>query len=298
MREGLPEESVTALNKLFRQDGSHRAIHAKGVLCKGTFEAAPEAATLTRAAHMNGEQVPVTIRFSGASGKPDEPDWKGKVRGLAAKFHLPETDIVATTLPRFVARDPEDLVMFTRALRPAHAWRLPWYLLTHREAFGAIRAIARAQRLPSYANFTYFAVHAYRWMDANGGDRFLRYSWVPESRADPISKRAAKKLGANHLADELGDRLAGDGKVRFTLRLQLHGEGDPLDDPTAVWPAERPTVDAGTLTITDLETDPAADRLVFDPARLVDGIDPSDDRILHFRPRAYDVSHRRRTGVS
>ncbi len=33
---------------------------------------------------------------------------------------------------------------------------------------------------------------------------------------------------------------------------------------------------------------------VFDPLRLCDGIEPSDDPILHFRRRAYDVSARRR----
>jgi catalase len=33
---------------------------------------------------------------------------------------------------------------------------------------------------------------------------------------------------------------------------------------------------------------------VFDPMRLTDGIEPSDDPILRFRPRAYDVSARRR----
>jgi catalase len=35
--------------------------------------------------------------------------------------------------------------------------------------------------------------------------------------------------------------------------------------------------------------------LVFDPTRVVDGIELSDDPVLRFRPAAYDVSVARRT---
>ena len=35
--------------------------------------------------------------------------------------------------------------------------------------------------------------------------------------------------------------------------------------------------------------------LVFDPMRLTDGIEPSDDAILAARPKAYSVSIERRT---
>jgi len=34
---------------------------------------------------------------------------------------------------------------------------------------------------------------------------------------------------------------------------------------------------------------------LFDPMRLTDGIEPSDDPVLRFRPRAYSVSVERRT---
>ena len=35
--------------------------------------------------------------------------------------------------------------------------------------------------------------------------------------------------------------------------------------------------------------------MVFDPMRLTDGIEPSDDKILAARPKAYSVSIERRT---
>ena len=37
--------------------------------------------------------------------------------------------------------------------------------------------------------------------------------------------------------------------------------------------------------------------LVFDPARVTEGIELSQDQILNFRPRAYAVSVQRRSGA-
>jgi catalase len=43
--------------------------------------------------------------------------------------------------------------------------------------------------------------------------------------------------------------------------------------------------------------DPRADDgIVMDPMRVTDGIEPSNDPVLHYRPRVYDHSHRLRTG--
>ena len=48
------------------------------------------------------------------------------------------------------------------------------------------------------------------------------------------------------------------------------------------WPKDRERVDAGTLELTDLETEreTGGDVLVFDPTRVVDGIELSDDPVL------------------
>ena len=45
------------------------------------------------------------------------------------------------------------------------------------------------------------------------------------------------------------------------------------------------------------EREREGDVLVFDPTRVVDGIELSDDQILRFRPRAYSASVTRRTGA-
>jgi catalase len=84
--------------------------------------------------------------------------------------------------------------------------------------------------------------------------------------------------------------------VRFSLELQIAAPGDLVDDPTARWPATRERVTLGTLQLTDLDTERETgdDVLVFDPSRITDGIELSDDPVLRFRPAAYSDSVRER----
>ena len=47
--------------------GAHpgfRPVHAKGIVCAGTFRGAPEARRVCRAPHLQGQAVPTVIRFS------------------------------------------------------------------------------------------------------------------------------------------------------------------------------------------------------------------------------------------
>jgi catalase len=66
------------------------------------------------------------------------------------------------------------------------------------------------------------------------------------------------------------------------------------------WPDERQQVTLGRLEVTGLAHDreQGGDILVFDPTRVTDGIELSDDPILRFRPHAYAESVLRRTGVT
>jgi catalase len=83
----------------------------------------------------------------------------------------------------------------------------------------------------------------------------------------------------------------------FAGRANRRG-GRPIDDPRAARPQERETVGVGRLEVTEAGNDRGwdGDVLVFDPTRVTDGIELSDDPILRFRPRAYSVSVTRRTG--
>lgn len=298
-----PSEATDAANEAFGRHPGLRALHAKGTLLKGTFTATPEAARLTRAAHMQGDPILATVRVSNGSGDPNAPDYAPDVRGLAVKLYLPDgskTDIVAQTAPRFPVHTPEAFVELLRAQHPSPsmAWKLPLFLARHPEAIRGLPANLPALRPPaSYATTTYYAIHAYRVLDAGGGSRYVRYTLRPEARGAKLGPREAKRRGRDYLQAEIRERVAA-APVRFTLELQVAAPGDPIDDPASTWPKERERVRAGTLEITELETEreTGGDVLVFDPTRVVDGIELSDDPVLRFRSAAYSESVARRMG--
>jgi catalase len=302
----LAREAVDLLHETYGRHEGYRAVHAKGTVCKGTFTPTPDASPLTRAAHMQGEPVQVTTRFSNGAGNPSNPDFVQDARGMATKFYLPDgsrTDIVALNLPCFFVRTPEDFVKFTRAgkrlpLINQPGPRFALYLATHREALPAVRAFLALKPPASYARLRYNGLHAFRWVDANGGERYVRYSWLPEAGEATISGSEAKAAGPDYLRRDIVERLERE-PVRFTLQVQLAGDGDPVADPTATWPAERETVAVGTLELTELETgrDTGGDVLVFDPTRVTDGVELTDDPIPRFRSQAYSVSVEERAGV-
>ena len=297
-----PQQSLEIINRRFGHHPGYRGLHAKGILVKGSFTATHAAARLTRAQHMQGEQIPVTVRFSNGSGDPNLPDYGPEVRGMAVKFYLPDgsrTDISAQTVPRFPTRTPDGFMNLLRASTPGagRVWRLPLFLATHPEVLPALRANAPTLKPPaSYASVRYNAVHAFKWIDATGGERYVRYYWLPETPEPPLSRGEAKSRGRDYLQDEIKERLA-RGPVRFTLELTIAAPGDKVDDPSSVWPDDREKVAAGTLELTGLETEreEGDDVVVFDPTRVTDGIELSDDPVLRYRPAAYSESVERRT---
>jgi catalase len=297
-----PQQAIEAIQSYFGKHPGFRALHAKGTLLKGTYTASREAASLTRAAHMQGDAVPVTARLSNGSGNPDQPDYAPDPRGLAVKFYLPDgsrTDIVAVSTPRFISRTPEAFIEMLAAQGSglAAAWKLPLVFARHPEMLRNAAAVAPSLRPPpSFASTTYYGQHAFRWIDSGGGERFVRYTWLPEATEPKISLREARARGRDYLSEDLERRLSG-GAIRFTLEVQIASGGDPLDDPSRSWPGSRQRVRVGTLELTGQETEreTGGDVLVFDPTRVTDGIELTDDPVLLFRPKAYSESVARRT---
>jgi catalase len=290
----LAEEIVDAINEISGVHPGHRAAHAKGTLLTGTWTPNGSGGSLTTAAHMRGEPVRVTARFSNGGGDPGIPDYAREGRGMAVKFYLPDggkTDIVALTLPCFFVRTPEDFLEFTRARKDPERL-MPDWLGAHPEALTAIQAALTADPPASYATCSYNSIHSYRWVDGEDGSRFVRYRWEPEAGEHTLPPPDAKALGRDYLQEEILAR----GESAFRLQVIVATDEDAVDDPTVAWPEEREHVEVGRLVLDgpDLERERGDDVLVFDPTRVIDGIELSDDAILHFRGPAYSVSVARR----
>jgi catalase len=303
------EEIVDALEGV--SGGPHpgfRAAHARGVFCRGTFTAAPEARELTRAAHMQGDPVEATARFSNGSGDPGAPDTDRRDgRGMATQFELPdggETDIVAITIPVFFVRTARDFLDFLHARKPnpetgeLDLEKVGEFVAAHPETQAALQLILPTFVPPaSYARCAYNSLHAFGLANAAGETRFVRYRWEPDAGEQVLTDEEIAASPPDYLARELADRLA-RSPVAFDLTAKLAEDDDPLDDPTVAWPDTRTTVTLGRLELTELDPDAESggDVVVFDPTRVTDGIECSDDEILATRPLAYSVSVDRRAG--
>ena len=300
------EEIVDALHAVNGFHAGYRAVHAKGTVCSGTFRATPEAAKLSVAAHLQGDQVETTVRFSNATGNPKASDAHPIAgRGMAVKFHLPDgeaTDLVSVPLVVFMVRTPEDFLEMTRSRIPdpdtgqPDPEKMGAFIAAHPETGTALqKGLPKLAPTTSFVTSDYRALHAFCLVDADGGKHWGRYTWEPEAGIEYLSDEARDSASDHYLQDEIRERLAA-GSARFKLFFTLAADDDPLDDPTAEWEGDREVVELGTLEISDVVENPEtpAEPLVFDPMRLTDGIEPSDDKILAIRPKAYSVSIERR----
>jgi catalase len=304
----LSEQLVDALATLYGSHPGHRAAHAKGVLCAATFTATASGRALSRAPHFQGDTHRAHVRFSNGSGDPTAADAERDGRGLALKVYLAggaTTDVIGLTLPAFFVRTPEDLLAFNAARRldPATGQpdmeRVGAFLAEHPETVPAVTAAITAPTPASYAALTYHGIHAYRFVAADGPARHGRYHFVPEAGEAALTADEAAARDRDYLGAELGERLAA-GPAVFHVDVEVAEAGDPVDDPTAIWPEGRERVRAARLEITGLAFDRERDGdvLVFDPTRVTDGIELTADPILHARSGAYRVSVARRTAAT
>ena len=294
-----PQRAIDRFRAAFSPPPGYRTLHAKGRFYTGTFTATPEATELCRAGHLDGQPHEVTVRWSNAAGKP-RSDKNPDIRGMAVKFRLPDgtaTDLLGQTSPRFPTDDPEVFVQLTEASEKPLT--LPLFIARHPGVLATALSSARAKAVSSHVTFaevTFYPIHAYGWLDAAGHRTWVRYVFRPTAtKGDRLEREFS---GRDRLADEMDARLE-RGPVTHEMWVQVAGEGHDPHRATSVWSGARELL-AGRVVVTapldDPEGGPMSGRpTVFDPSRVVDGIELSDDPILRFRPGAYSESVARRT---
>jgi catalase len=298
----LPVELVDALNAVFGKQADNRAVHAKGIVLEGKFTPSAEAASLTKAPHLQGTTVPVTVRFSDFAGVPAIPDTdpNASPRGMAVKFHLPDgsnSDLVMHTyngFPTATAAEFRDLLLALAASGKDAPKPTPL------EKFFSIHPIAQTfltseKPAPvSFATLPYYGVNSFKFTNAKGDSTIVRYQMLPEGGAKYLTKDELAAAGPNYLVDEIGKRV-GDGPVRMTLRVQVAETGDKTDDPSIAWPDSRKTVELGVLEIDTVDPDSAAAQraLLFLENAVPAGIEAADP-MIDIRAQAYAVSFGRR----
>jgi catalase len=275
---------------------------------------------------------PVTIRFSNGSGNATQHDGWSDLRGMATRFHLGKddkgqeiaADLLAVTVPDFFTPTVETFLAFAKAAFPQPYLReSPWrkftqllklqvprrnpydgetispdpgalaFANTHDYAKLSVFQDASIGAPVSFARAPYHAIHTFIVTGEDGTRRWVRFSWEPTIGV--LNKGPKDPVEDDYLRGELQRRLA-RGPARFSLMLTIGEAGDRFDDSSRAWSFHRRRVFMGTLSIDKVADDQWADNehLSFNPCRVVDGIDLSDDPILRVRRGTYEVSRLRR----
>jgi catalase len=299
----LPVALVDALNHL--SGGPHkgfRANHAKGIMAQGRFTPSPVAASLSKAPHF-AKAVPVLVRFSDTTGVPNLPDANpaASPHGLAIRFQIPDgssTDIVSISANSFPVATPEDFLAFLTAAGNSgpnvpKPTPIDQFLGSHPAALAFVTTPRPAP--VSFGTLAFYGVNAFKFTNARGVSRYARYQIVPVAGEHALSDADAAKAAPDYLMEELPVRIA-KGPVKFRLLAQLAKEGDPTNDDTKVWPADRELLELGTISITSVVKDQvtAQKGIMFNPLTLQPGIEASADPVLLARPAAYGVSYGQR----
>ncbi len=299
----LPEQIIRTLDQL--SGGPHRgerANHAKGLIAGGIFTPSAEAAAISRAPHFR-RSVGVTIRFSTGTGLPAIADAGPGSRpyGLAIRFALPGrsyTDFVGISHNGFPVATPEDFAGLLDAVARSRGSKaspspLEQFLATRPAAQAFLKAPKPVPK--SFATQAFYGVNAFEFINQQGASVFGRYRIVPVAGEQVLTDEEAAAVGPNYLMEELAGRVA-VRPVKYKVLLQIAGKDDILDDPTVVWPEDRRLVELGLLVVTRVvpEARDIEAKLAYNPLALPDGIQPSRDPVLLFRPAAYAASAARR----
>ncbi len=305
----LSREVIDAFDKV--DGGIHpgfRPAHAKGILLTGTFTPSPSAATLSRAPHLQRSSTPVTVRFSNFAGIPTIPDndpQGASPRGFAVRFHLAEhvhTDIIGHSVDSFPTRTAEGLLAFLNALiatDPAgpHPNALERFLEAHPAALSFVQM---PKPIPtSFARESFYAVSAFKFINAGGTGRYGRYRVLPAAGNEYLNDAEAAAQGPDFLFGEIRERVAKE-PVGFHIAVQLAAAGDTTDDATIRWPEDRPVEAFGDISLTAIAPDnaKAQQHIIFDPIPRVDGIEASADPLFEPRANIYLMSGRRRRAAA
>jgi catalase len=287
-------------------NGKHpgfRRNHAKGVCVTGFFDSNGQGQTVSKAQVFRPGRLEIVGRFALAGGMPYAADTPQTVRSLAILFKQSdgqEWRTAMVNIPVFVVKTPQAFNEFQLASSPdpATGKNIPGamnaFLANHPETAAALQVIGKHPFSSGFADSPYHALNAFRFVNAQGESTPVRWSMTPD-QTFPANGAAA--TGKNYLFDGLIAQLHAN-PLRWHLILTIGEPGDSTADATAVWPAGRKQIDAGTLTIDTIESEAtsATRDINFDPLVLPDGISPSDDPILSARSAAYSQSFTRREG--
>lgn len=280
-----------------------RRNHAKGVCVGGWFEGNGNAAGLSAATVLQQRRVPVVGRFALAGGLPFQADAPAKVRSMALRLMPPdgrEWRMGINDIPVFPVRTPQEFHDLQLASRPDPATgkpdpaRMRAFRAGHPWLQAAMEQVARRPLASGFADDTYRSLDSFLFVAANGTKTAVRWAMVPVRPVMPADGHADDH---DYLFRQVIDDIHAH-PLQWHLMVTVAGDGDAVDDPSRTWARDDRQIDAGTLTLTTIESEEGGPctGITFDPLVLPVGMAPSGDPILPARSAAYMRSFFLRSG--
>jgi catalase len=307
-----------------RERVPERVVHARGFVAHGTFTAYgtigdEPAAAFTRAALFaeKGLQTPVTVRLSTVIGGKESPETLRDIRGFAVKFRTGagNWDLVGNDIPVFFIRDAVKFPDLIHAFKPDPVTyqqdfdRIFDFLSLTPESNHVITWLFSPRGLPKdWFHMDGFGVNTYRFVDATGTTRLVKFHWRCEQGVECLTTAQAREIqgeDVRHASRYAYAAIEAGEYPSWELAVQVMSDDehpeldfDPLDD-TKTWPEDAfPLLPVGRMTldrnVTNFHLE--NEELAFGTGNLVDGIALSDDKVLQGRTFSYGDTQRYRIG--
>ncbi|GCB05764.1 catalase HPII [Ralstonia sp. SET104] len=300
-----------------------RIVHARGSAAHGVFQVYESMAELTKADFLQdpSHTTPVYVRFSTVQGPRGSADTVRDVRGFAVKFYTQEGnfDLVGNNMPVFFIQDAIKFPDFVHAVKPEAPNEMPtggsahdtfWdFTSLQPESAHMVLWTMSDRAIPrSLRTMEGFGVHTFRFVNAEGRVRFVKFHWRPVLGSYSLLWDEAQKLAGKdpdfHRRD-LWEAIERGDYPEFELGVQIIEEADEhafafdLLDPTKLIPEEVvPVRIIGKLTLNRNPDNFFAEteQVAFHPGHIVPGIDFSNDPLLQGRLFSYTDTQISRLG--
>jgi catalase len=291
-RRLTPDKFVAAFAPPTGPSLGHRRNHAKGICFTGVFEANGAGAELSRAQVFARGQYPVLGRFNLGTPDANAADATVRVRGLGISIWRS----AMINPPFFPVATPQAFYPLLRASGSKDPNALPAFAAAHPEFAKFGEWAKNAPWTGSYAEERFNGINSFVFIDASGVERVVRWSLVPAAQPVPVAPDELANRGPDFLEQEIAQRVA-DAPQRWTMVVIVANAGDRTADPSKPWPADRRTIEVGTLIAQHVQAErdgPCRD-INFDPTVLPSGMRTSDDPFPAARSAAYAKSYDLRT---
>jgi catalase len=298
----IPSRFTDRFEHVYGRHDGFRRNHAKGLSATGTFASTGAAAAICRAAVLQSGSVPLTARFSLGGGLPDQADKPDTVRGLGLLLQAngQQWRTAMLNIPVFTDSTPQGFYERLLASKPLpdtgkpDPQKMAAFLDRHPETAAAMKIIKQSPPSAGFADSTFHGLNAFYFTNSAGATVPVRWSALPQQA--PAAPPAPSSVPAkDYLFDDL-IRAVAQRPLSWRLVITIGEPGDPTIDATKPWPPSRRSIEAGTITISAVQTEEAGNArdINFDPLVLPDGITASDDPLPAARSAVYARSFTRR----